>query len=295
MDKREKYEYSIITYSPNKIRNERINIGALFASVAGSDISLKIIDKHSNQKLRSLVLNKYDQKLYDSAISYLKFCIDKINENDLSFSNENTPLKSILDLSTKGELPDEIILNSIQPFVTANFNTICSKVIDTYIGEEFFKEVISQPISLKDHVYKVFKTKKLINTKVKPHFSLRPNKQIPWKMQVDFAYAKNESLNLLQLVPDTENILDTWYPKIKTFTDTFENDSDEIYIIFDSSTALNYDHRVTQMTNSIKSENNNVSLVDLSINTQLDDLTNAIESSADSVDNLNKLLTLRTA
>lgn len=294
MADREKYDYSIITYSPNKIRSERINVGVLFSDINGSDVFLRVIKEHSSKKLRSLVQNRYDQKLYDSSISYLEYCVKKINENDLSLSTESVPIKSVFDLQKKGEFPNELLLSAIRTVTTANFEMILSKIIDTYIGNEFFNAANANTLDLKRSLFEDFKAKRLINTKIKHSFPIQPDKNVDWKINVDFAFSQGKKLNILQTVPATESALDVWYPKIRTFTYDFGTESEPIYVLSDSSQPINHDNKVSQMINSIAS-NKRVQSIDVSDSpNKLTELINFIQDKADPISELDKLLKLNS-
>lgn len=293
MADRKKYQYAVITYLPNKIRNERVNIGVVLSDVAGSDAMIKIIAEHNNSKLRGLIQNKYEQKLYDSSVSYLQYCVDKINNNDLTFSNDSEPIKSIFNLEQTDRFPEGLILSKIRTITTANVEMLYSKIIDTYVGNEFFDVAKDKVIDLKMTILNEFNAKNLINTKVKHSFPIQPDKNVDWKINVDFAFSQKKQLNILQTVPTTESALDTWYPKIKTFTSDFGDESDIIYILSDLSQPINDDDKVAQMINSI-GNNNRVKSIDVSQKSNsISNLTSTINQRADSIAELNKLLRIR--
>lgn len=211
MDKqqRKNYWYSIISYIPDLITNERVNIGVIL----GNNIDLlkfKIIDNPSNKKLHFFRTN-IEKQIYQTSIDYLSFIVNKKKEtlNDISlFDNEsNVDLKAYLE----HPLPENIVFSNTHFARTSNPKIIFDELLNTYVGEAFLQEKETTNISFKQNINKYFDQLNLINTKLKANLRIRPSKDLPLRFEMDYAFMpKNDEMSFIQIGPKQSQI-NEWY------------------------------------------------------------------------------------
>ena len=211
MDKqqRKNYWYSIISYIPDLITNERVNIGVIL----GNNIDLlkfKIIDNPSNKKLHFFRTN-IEKQIYQTSIDYLSFIVNKKKEtlNDIPlFDNEsNVDLKAYLE----HPLPENIVFSNTHFARTSNPKIIFNELLNTYVGEAFLQEKETTNISFKQNINKYFDQLNLINTKLKANLRIRPSKDLPLRFEMDYAFMpKNDEMSFIQIGPKQSQI-NEWY------------------------------------------------------------------------------------
>ena len=211
MDKqqRKNYWYSIISYIPDLITNERVNIGVIL----GNNIDLlkfKIIDNPSNKKLHFFRTN-IEKQIYQTSVDYLSFIVNKKKEtlNDISiFDNEsNVNLKAYLE----HPLPENIVFSNTHFARTSNPKIIFNELLNTYVGEVFLQEKETTNISFKQNINKYFDQLNLINTKLKTNLRIRPSKDLPLRFEMDYAFmSKNDEMSFVQIGPKQSQI-NEWY------------------------------------------------------------------------------------
>ena len=207
--KRKNYWYSIISYIPDLITNERVNIGVIL----GNNIDLlkfKIIDNPSNKKLHFFRTN-IEKQIYQTSVDYLSFIVNKKKEtlNDISiFDNEsNVNLKAYLE----HPLPENIVFSNTHFARTSNPKIIFNELLNTYVGEVFLQEKETTNIYFKQNINKYFDQLNLINTKLKTNLRIRPSKDLPLRFEMDYAFmSKNDEMSFVQIGPKQSQI-NEWY------------------------------------------------------------------------------------
>lgn len=227
MDKqqRKNYWYSIISYIPDLITNERVNIGVIL----GNNIDLlkfKIIDNPSNKKLHFFRSN-IEKQVYQTSIDYLSFIVKEKKEalNDISLFN----IESSFDLKTYLEhpLPENIVFSNTHFARTSNPKMIFNELLNTYVGKPFLQEKETTNISFKQNINKYFDQLNLINTKLKANLKIQPSKDLPLRFEMDYAFiSKNDEMSFIQIGPKQSQIND-WYKNNITL---LNKNSDDFYL-----------------------------------------------------------------
>lgn len=227
MDKqqRKNYWYSIISYIPDLITNERVNIGVIL----GNNIDLlkfKIIDNPSNKKLHFFRSN-IEKQVYQTSIDYLSFIVKEKKEalNDISLFNR----ESSFDLKTYLEhpLPENIVFSNTHFARTSNPKMIFNELLNTYVGKPFLQEKETTNISFKQNINKYFNQLNLINTKLKANLKIQPSKDLPLRFEMDYAFiSKNDKMSFIQIGPKQSQIND-WYKNNITL---LNKNSDDFYL-----------------------------------------------------------------
>jgi len=130
MAKRQRYQFSIISYNQNSMRNESINVGVLFYSEQEHSAKFKIIPD-SSFKIRGLAINNYQKDLFQTTMKYLKFSLSNLNSD---FSVQ------LLDSTIEHELPEQVRFSKPKPIVTTNEKMLFNQIVTEYVGDEYFKK-----------------------------------------------------------------------------------------------------------------------------------------------------------
>lgn len=280
MAERKKYEFSIVSYTQNLLRNEPINIGALLFDKSNQEITYKLIPDNSI-KIRGLALDKYQKDLFKSTVKLLDFQLSSIDTATLS-----------LDWFTK-ELPKQVKLSQPSLVITANKELIFKKIINQYVGQEYFKKMENvSVITPQVQALKIFEKNDLLGNKVKQNVRIRPQKNINMRLQIDFAYGIQNQLNLIDTAPTRITTADDWYTKMVLLSSRFNTDS-KILLLSDLASEANQDNSISQMISDLKSQDQRIVSFDLGSPMELqnfNDFTKEIAS--DSIDELelNKLI-----
>lgn len=281
MAKRKKYEFSIISYNQNSMRNESINIGAFLYNKDSGDAKYKLIPDNSF-KIRGLASSRYQKDLFKSAVDYLNFMLKELN-NDFS--------ALLLNETIKNDLPEQIRFSKPHPVVTANEKLIFEKIIHEYVGMEYFTQNIdSTIITPKEKALSVFQSHKLLGNKVKKNVKIRPSKSVEMRFNIDFAYGEQNRLNLIDSAPLKENLLDDWYVKMVMLSSRYDEDS-SILLLNDSTVSLNNDSKMSQMIYDLRKDSR-IKSVDLGNKTTFEKLIDEIKTKSVDSEKLDSLIAL---
>lgn len=280
MEERHPVWYSIISYSPNDIRNERMNVGILLGSPRDSVILEYINPK--NKKLAPLFWSSVELEEYSSSMSLLKYIISDSKKRwhhlQVPQLNEGS-WENFFDLES---LPFGITISDTNYAFVADINTLKSKLVDIYIGKKFLQKK-ADSISLKKKVYKYFETKPSVAKKLKNNLKITPVKSIPaLKMEMDYTYfSKDDNLaKFIQVAPEkTNQALLNWYKNTSMLLSRNES-FDKLNIILDSknsSSSMELNQMASDLA-SLDSNRTNIIYLDSDISN-----TRSLESLMDTV------------
>ena len=94
---RTKYKYSIISYIPNSVRNEKINIGAILIDSNDAIIKYSVLPENT-RKFNGIFENSDEHTLFKETLSLLSFELKNITENPSLLTSD---LKSFNDITNK--------------------------------------------------------------------------------------------------------------------------------------------------------------------------------------------------
>lgn len=272
--------YSIISYCPNNVRDEHMNVGVLLGSEKDSIILEYVNPK--NKKLSSLFWNSLELEEYASSMSLLKYIVSDSQKRwryvELPKSNQGS-WENFFDLKS---LPFGITFSNTSCAFVEDIDILKSKLIDIYIGKKFLQKK-TDSISLKKKVYDYFETKPSVVKKLKNNLKIAPVKSIPaLKMEMDYTYfSKDDTLaKFIQVAPEKNNqALLNWYKNTSMLLS--RNDSfDKLNIILDGKNSSS-SVELKQMTSdlvSLDSDRTNIIYLDSDINN-----THSLESLTDTV------------
>lgn len=209
-NERHKLWYSIISYIPNLVAYERINIGTIIGNLATGEITYKLLfDK--NKKLRYFLRNNIEKKLYKTTVNYLDFVLKKAKQEPTIFQLSQYKDDGNWSNFLNSKIPENIVFSEIHFAKTANDMNVFNNLLSTYIGDTFLPNSDSNHVTLKNHVFKVFDSNKLIGTKLKSNLKIKPAAELPLKFEMDYTYlAKNNKVSFVQIGP-TQSQINEWY------------------------------------------------------------------------------------
>lgn len=226
MGNRKKYYFSVVSYIPDFIRGERLNIGLLFFDEYHTFCKYILLPE-TTSKVHGL-LSKQAVILFKELTSYLNHLFSDQKDSlaiDITISGNNLNIAN---------LPEQIVLSDLEPVVTSNPSTVFNQLVDTYIGNGFFKAK-THAVSVAKNVVKTYlERKRYIENNVisRPSFKLAPNS--PFKYTADYAYLTNKTeFNVINLMPSNEETLERWYQRNVALSSRFESYG-KIVVLYDS-------------------------------------------------------------
>lgn len=209
-NQRHKLWYSIISYIPNLITYERVNVGIILGNPETNEISYSFLSEKS-KKFRYFFWNSIERKIYKNSVEYLEFLLNKIQAQPSIFQVGHYEAEGNWNDFLGGKISENIIFSKIHFAITDNDANIFNNLISTYIGEEFFPKQDNNIITLKKHVFEIFESNKLINTKLKSNLKIKPAAELPLKFEMDYTYfTKNNQVSFIQVGPKQSQI-NEWY------------------------------------------------------------------------------------
>lgn len=250
MANRTQYEYSVISYFPDRIRAEQINIGLVFANKVTHEFTHFLLEENT-PKIRGLVSSDTGHKVFASTVKYLNYIL----------SQEEKERQLDLLTNTLGyDLPEGVVLNPEQTALTSNPKGLFETLIKTYIGEQYLATPDeAQIITPRQFSENVFAKKSVLGTRVKKDIRLQPSKNVPLRLQMDFAFERSGKLGLINSVPSLSSA-DSWYSKMVLLTSRFESAGQ---IIFVNDSKVFADNTISQMLDDLSSKDPRVQTFDV--------------------------------
>ncbi|MCG0808195.1 DUF3037 domain-containing protein [Lactiplantibacillus plantarum] len=206
--------YAIITYVPDQMRYERMNVGVIIGDKYSQQITFKLLPS-TNRKFSNFFWSSLERKEYQVSIEYLEFLLKNI-QNEMSIFD--VPKYNNADWNTwlGAKLPNGIIISTPHTARTSNDLNVFNNLIQTYIGDQFLTKA-EKALSLKTSISSLFTTYKHLENKLKRNVKVQPAANLPLKFEIDYAYQMFNSKNpsFIQITPNETSIND-WYKN--TFT-----------------------------------------------------------------------------
>ena len=263
MAKRKEYKYSIISYNQNSLRTESINIGLLIFNE--NTYKYKIIPNNSS-KINGLAYSQYFKELFKENVKVVNYALKNGTATSLDQLNK---------------ISQQIQFSSFRKIITSNINTIFSTLLDEYVGNYYLNSrSTSETVTAKQLALNIFSKNKVLNTKVSKNVRVKPNRDLNMRINIDFAFANGNNLNLINSVPASEASIDDWYSKMFLLTEKFEQ-SGEILLLSNSSNTKTKSEEVSDVLNDLAS-NKRVKVLDLAIAKDLNSFNKYVKKIQDS-------------
>ncbi|WP_270333168.1 DUF3037 domain-containing protein [Ligilactobacillus acidipiscis] len=276
MAERQSFWYSIVTYIPSSIRYERINVGIILGNKLGGQIVYNFLSS-KNKKLRYFLWNKLEKKQFDTTIEFLSFLLNKINSQPNFFSIPNSNSTSWAEW-LGSSIPKTISFSDVHIARSENAEMVFDSLIETYIGSQFL-DTKTNTSPLKTGINEFFKSKELLDNKLKTNIKVQPSKDLPFKVEMDYAFLKEQGgqPHFLELAPKESSVID-WYKSNATLL-TKSSRSFGLSLIIDQKEYSNKNSKLAPLVNDlcsdkkvrpvfIESINNSSELLELSDNIQ---------------------------
>lgn len=242
MGNRQTYYFSIISYIPDYIRAERINVGIIIFNDTYDLIDYSLLPSNTS-KIRNLLTNEA-LSLFKETIKFLNYFLKKIS-NSLSM-NIHT---SGINLNIEG-LPETIALSKLEPIITANKQDVIDNLISTYIGNEFFEKNHKTISIAKEVVKNYFEKNNIIKNHLVPRASFKPTRTSPFRYTADYAYLKENKFNIINLIPSNEESLEKWYQRNLALSTKFEKYGKIVVFYDNANLALEKKQIITDLSSS---------------------------------------------
>lgn len=223
-----KYWYSIISYQPDYLKNERLNVGVIVHSPEKEFLKWFILDE-KNKKLKSILTSTVLLEEYKVRKSLFDIKLENSlkAESILSYQVNDSKLLEYINEDNK----KHFLLSSKQLIKSANIEAVFKMLLETYIDKSFLdKEILHSGV--KQLVKYAFEEFDLLGSKVKSDVSITPVKEVDLNYKIDFAY-KNSHLHFVQAIPTNPNNINEWFSKMKLLQNEYR-DKNQFEIIYNN-------------------------------------------------------------
>lgn len=272
---RQAHWYSVIQYSPDKIKGEKINVGLILHQPQNEEVIIRMLDS-SNPKIKSLILSSSNNKTYELESDYLKLYLNEI----ISKTKLGPRINDEYFLEyLKDDLPSNFILSERTFSLTSDSSKLLSNLLDTYIGRDFLDHdlITNQLKNVKTHVKEIFLENKWLGTKIKSNVKIQSKIINNMTFNVDFAF-KNGIWNLIYTVPNSQDRFTEWVSKTRTMLDIYEKES-SILVLYDERDPMNKDKSIVQVIDFLKSKDPRLEGVEIN-STSFTQLCSKVETDA---------------
>lgn len=287
MENKSKIKYSIIRYSPDKVRGEIINVGVILHDVEKVETKFNILDENS-PKLKSILESKVDINTYKSFKDVMEYYLTNAN-NDLSGTVGNKCISSyysedfLIDLHTHF-LEKNLFFSKPIFAITKDKDRFFNNIYSRYVRKDTLNKSIST-ISAKDHLKHKFEELNLIGKKVKTDYKISPIKKIDdYKIKVDFTF-KNGLWNYIQAIPKNAASNMDWYSKLQVMSQNLDEHEAKIYLAY-SENDLQEDQTVNTLINYLLQEHKNIDKLNIDNKVSLNNLCEYINDVGENFQNI---------
>lgn len=228
--------YSIISYIPNTLRNERLNIGCIIHNPEEGKVNYFLLPE-KNKKFSSILTDNIMIQEYKFKKDLLTYKLNECENNELAdYSLHST---NLIETLSKDFTPN-FIFSEKQPVFSPYTSQILEKLLEIYVDKKFLSSKISSS-TVKQSVKSVFKEQDLLGKKIKTDILITPIKEIDHlNYKIDFAY-KNSDLHLIQTVPKSADSLNDWFSKLHLFQQEFKGQH-ALQIIYDENKIEDFEN-----------------------------------------------------
>lgn len=253
--------YSIIRYVSNEVKGEILNVGLVMNIPETGEILYKIIEEN-NSKLKAILVNQIDKKVYRFGMKYFEYLLSSVNQNDLTLP-VNVSSKSFINDLLKLNIPNGFLLTDTRYAKTRETKRLFNDILHSYIGEKFLlEERRTNTMQVKKFATNVITQRNLIDTKIKTNVKIKPISTISLNYNIDFGYEENEKFNFIQVAPEKVASANEWFQRMNMISTNYQN-TDRIVLLYNSNSKSNEDHTVDQMVDFLQSNDNRITSFDI--------------------------------
>jgi len=256
--------YSIIRYTPSKIKNEIVNIGILFYSDETQKFHVELIST-KNSKIKAILNSPAALFDFSIVLEVLVDTVEDFNEDSLFSPKISSSIEDLVLQSTEENLKRikrnfSLINNQLENIsselsVPMFINNDSLEQIKYVLFEKLVYKEVAKPrkISIfKQSFEESLFDKNLIDVKVKKEIMIQPVRQIDRKYKTDFAYL-NGRVNFLFFAPEEISTLDNWQDRIMNLNRNLSREA-LIKVIYSESSVSNRDNKVSDLLSYLQEE-----------------------------------------
>ncbi|MCA9765431.1 MAG: DUF3037 domain-containing protein [Carnobacterium sp.] len=248
--------YSVVRYVADVVKGEILNVGLIMNTPSTGEVTFKLIGE-KNTKLKTILVNPLEKKIYKSGLKYLEFLLSSVDNNDLTFSLNITSNDFINDLKHT-KLPNGFILTDKRFSKTNNSNYLFNDLLETYIGKKFiYEEVKENNMQIKKRAVTLIEQREVLYRKIKTNIKIRPIEEVAMNYNIDFGYEEKNKVNIIQAAPDKLVTANEWFQRISMISNNY-SECDKIALLFNSSAESNNDNTISQMIDFLSSKDERI-------------------------------------
>lgn len=253
--------YTIVRYISDVIKGELLNVGVILNVPEDGVMKYKFIAE-KNTKLKSILISKVEKESYKYGVNYLNFMLESIDSNDTFFA-ANTRSNTFITQVINQELPAGFVFSETRFAKSNNVNDLFKSLLKEYVGENFLKEEIGiNSMFVKKKATQLIDQREKLSDIVQSNMRIRPVENIPKNYTIDFGYAENNKLSIIQAAPDKVNTSYDWLDRMSFISNNYQQ-SENISILYNSVADSNKDHSMEQMLSFLKSKDNRIQTFDI--------------------------------
>lgn len=277
---RSKVSYSIVRYSPNDIKGEIINVGALLYNFNKNQAKCYLLDENS-QKLKAILENKTELDEYKSYKDFLEFYLKK-SKDDLSGIVGKIAIASYYDEAFLEKIYNycknsKLYLSKPNIAYTKDVNMLFKSILNIYVSEkDKNKEIIT--MTSKKYMRKIFQDTKLLGEKVEADKIIKPIEDLTdLQIKIDFTF-KNGVWNYMQAISNSNTINKNseWFAKIQLLLDAIKGKGAKIHLLYKNS-DFKEDKSSYNLIKYLNTNRDNVTSLDIDKKDNVDKLCNYIQ------------------
>ena len=277
METKSKIKYSVIRYSPDKVKGEIINIGLILHDAEKLEVKFDLLDEHC-VKLKSILDTKIELNTYKSYRDVIKYYLEHAND-DLSGTVGNKTISSFYSNDFLYDLYNNysnknLFLSKPSMAITDDKDKFFDTLFSRYVRKVEFKNSITT-MTAKESLKQKFEELNLIGKKIKTDYKISPIKDLDdYKIKVDFTF-KNGVWNYIQTIPKNADSHMEWYSKLQVMSQNLNSNDSKLYLAC-SEADINNNITLHNLIKYIKDINNNIEFLDTDNDSSLNSLCNHI-------------------
>lgn len=283
--------YSVIRYVSDIIKGEILNVGLIMNIPENGVIKYRIITGN-NMKLKTILENEIERKIYTSGLGYVEYLLKSNDENDL-FMSQNAHSKYFIPRLRECDLPDGFILTDPQFAKTNQPDYLFDKLLQRYIGRKFLTDGKNNlSTQVKSKAVQLIGQNVAVKEKIKKNIKIKPVDVITLNYTVDFGYEENNKLSMIQTMPDKQSTTNEWFQRMSLISNNY-SESGKISLLYNSAADSNKDGTAEQMIKFLESNDSRIESFDIFSNKGEKEFNyelERIERVAGSMDKINSLL-----
>lgn len=285
-----KISYSVIRYSPDKLKGEIINVGLLLHDHLGKKVKIFMLDEKST-KMRAIMSNDIEVNIYKTYKDILELYLKKSKE-DISGVVGNMYIASyyeddFMDKIYKYYENKELKLSMPSMAYTKNEDKLFETILKRYVGEGNVDVEHTATLTAKKYMRQIFSKNENLNKRIKTDAIIKPIEELEdLEIKIDFSF-KNGVWNYMQTIPKITSLNKNseWFSKIQLILESNIADKSKIHLIYKKSDFIQ-DKATYNLIQYLKSKYCTLEIHDIDKKSDVYNLCSYIEAEAQILENV---------